>query len=92
MPDRMAPESILSHGEQDVAGYLRDHPDADLAAIAERRGTSEEAVRKAIDRIEAKTRRAFATLSQSPFVEEAAREIDPELRRELIETLEAAGR
>lgn len=80
-------DSILSHGEQDVAGHLRQG--ADIRAIAEARGTSEEAVEKAIHRIREKTNRAFATLIQSPFIEECAAELDPADRCDLIETLEA---
>lgn len=80
-------DSILSHGEQDVAGHLRHG--ADIREIAEARGTSEEAVKKAINRIRDKTNRAFATLDQSPFVEECAADLDPAVRRDLIETLEA---
>ena len=81
-----SPESILSHGEADVAGYLREG-ETDPAAIADSRGVPEEAVRKSIDRIRGKTRRALATLVESPFTEEVAGELDPEEREALIEAL-----
>ena len=79
------PESILSHGERDVAGYLRDG--ADVAEIAAARGSSEESVEKSIDRIREKTRRAFATLQESPFLEEAARDLDGGTRSTLLGAL-----
>lgn len=82
------PESILSHGERDVAGYLREG--ADPAEIATARDVSEESVEKAVDRVEEKTRRAIATLVESPFVDDAARELDDETRRELIEAFRNA--
>lgn len=82
------PESILSHGEQDVAGHLRQG--ASPAEIAAARDTSEEAIEKTIHRIREKTGRAFATLARSPFTEEYARELDPDTRRDLIEALRAA--
>ena len=88
-PSEWIPEpsaSILSHGERDVAGYLRGG-ESDPAAIAASRGTSEEAVRKAIDRIEGKTRRAVATLAESPFTEAVARDLDPDVRAELLDRL-----
>lgn len=90
-PPESSPEpsaSILSHGEHDVAGYLRGG-ESDPAAIAASRGTSEEAVRKAIDRIEGKTRRAVATLAESPFTEAVARDLESDVRRELLERLRA---
>lgn len=78
-------ESILSHGERDVAGYLRDG--ATPAEIAAERDVPEEAVRKSIDRVREKTRRALATLAESPFVEDAARELDDNVREGLVEVL-----
>lgn len=82
--------SILSHGERDVAGYLREGT-TDPATIAEERGVDEESVRKSIDRIEGKTRRALATLEESPFTEEIAAEWGDERREALIEALRAGG-
>lgn len=75
--------SILSHGEQDVAGYLREHPDASTAEIAAARGTDEAAVEQAIERIRRKTRRAVVTLSESPFAEEALSTAEPAIRTRL---------
>lgn len=83
-------ESILSHGERDVAGYLREGT-TDPATIAEERGVAEEAVRKSIDRIEGKTRRALATLEESPFAGEVAAEWEAERREALIGALRTAG-
>lgn len=92
MTDRTAPVSILSHGEQAIAARLAADPDATPAEIAEARNESEKTVTKAIDRIRTKTRRAFTTLEQSPFTEEVARELDPEIRGQLVETLREADR
>lgn len=75
--------SILSHGERDVAGYLRSDPDIDAEEIADRRDVPVESVEKSISRIQEKTRRAFATIAQSPFIEEAARELPAEERESL---------
>ena len=59
--------SILSHGERAVARRRREGQSP--AEIADARDTSVEAVEKAVDRIEQKTRRAVATLLQSPDTE-----------------------
>jgi len=80
------PESILSHGERDVAGYLREG--ADPEEIADARGVPPESVHKAVDRIESKTRRAFATLAESPFTGDAARDLDAETREVLRDALD----
>ena len=88
MTDQTQAASILSHGEQDVAGHLRTDPEATPASIAEALGDTEEAVRQSIDRIRGKTARAFATLAQSPFTAEVAAELDPALRRELLDLLQ----
>lgn len=82
-------QSILSHGEQDVAGHLKEG--ASIPEIADSRGASEQAVEQAIDRIEAKTDRAFATLLQSPFLEDSARTLSTEQRHELMEALDRAA-
>lgn len=82
------PDSILSHGEQDVAGHLRQGTSA--GEIADVRETSEAAIEQAIERIRDKTSRALVTLVQSPYVEDCARELDAESRHELIETLRRA--
>lgn len=77
--------SILSHGEQDVAGHLKAN--ADIREIADARGTSEAEVEQAVDRIEEKTRRAFATLLQSPFLQDCAVDLTPQQRQTLIGAL-----
>jgi len=79
--------SILSHGEQDVAGYLREHPDATPAEIAEARGVDEAAVEQAVDRIETKTHRAVVTLAESPFTGEALSSADSSVRKRLLAAL-----
>lgn len=86
MTDR--PESILSHGERDVAGYLREG--ADVGEIAAARGTTEASVRETVDRIEEKTRRAAVTLAESPSAEDAAGALDEATRRELLDALRRA--
>lgn len=75
--------SILSHGEQDVAGYLREHPDATPADIAEARGVDEAAIEQAIDRLETKTHRAVVTLAESPFTEQALSSADSTTKQRL---------
>lgn len=82
------PESILSHGEQDVAGYLRESPGMTPAEIAEARGVPDDAVEKSIRRIEEKTRRAVFTLIQSPYTTEVVAELDPDTRRALLDRLQ----
>ncbi len=88
MPARSA-GSILSHGEQDVAGHLREG--REVSEIAAARETPEAAVRKSVDRIEEKTRRALVTLLQSPVVAECARELTPAERREIIAAMQQAS-
>lgn len=70
-----------------MAGHLRRGED--IRGIADARGSSEEAVELAIDRIREKTRRAIVTLAQSPFLAECARELDRDTRQEIIETLDS---
>lgn len=79
----MTPEldSVLSHGERDVAASLREG--RSVEEIAERRDVSTDAVEKAIDRIREKTDRAAATLVQSPFAAEAVADLDPDDRAAL---------
>jgi len=86
-----ARDSILSHGERDVARHLRENPDADVETVAEARGVDPESVEKSIERIRGKTDRALATLHQSPFTREAAADLDPEERAALVAAIEAAG-
>lgn len=88
MVQQDASQSILSHGEQDVAGYLREHPDASTADIAAARGVDEPAVDQAIERIRLKTHRAVVTLAQSPFADEALEAADPVVRDRLRSVLD----
>lgn len=70
--------SILSHGERAVARHLREG--RSVEEIADERDAPVETVEKAVDRIRTKTDRALATLAQSPFATEAARELDEATR------------
>lgn len=88
MPSTERPESILSHGERDVAGHLRANPDASNAEIAEARGVPEEAVERSIVRLRDKTVRALQTLSESPFTAEIANDLDDETRRRVLRALD----
>ncbi|PSP82216.1 hypothetical protein BRC83_10085 [Halobacteriales archaeon QS_1_68_17] len=74
-------DSILSHGEQAVAAGLRDG--RSVEAIARERDVDPETVEKAVDRIHQKTDRAVATLLQSPFVEDAVDDLNPDERARL---------
>lgn len=76
--------SILSRGERDVADRLRAGESVD--DIADARDTTAERVAKTIDRIREKTERAFVTLAESPFADEIARGLDPEIRDALPAT------
>lgn len=62
-------QSILSHGEREIATLLREGRSVEEIATAREEPT--DVVEKAIDRIEAKTDRAIATLLESPFGEDA---------------------
>lgn len=76
--------SIFSHEERAIATALADG--ADPVTIAETRDTPIAQVEASVDRIREKTERAFATLEQSPFTADLARELGPERR----DTLRAA--
>lgn len=80
--------SILSRGEHVVARRLREG--LTVEEIAEERDESPEAVERAIERVREKTDRALATLAQSPFATEAARDLDPETRERVRTALEEA--
>ena len=90
MSDEEGTVSILSHEERALARHLAANPEATPAEIAAARNRSEEAVVKAIDRIRTKTRRAYATLIESPFAAEAADELAREDRRALRALLDEA--
>lgn len=77
--------SILSHGERAVARALREG--RSVEEIAAERDESPETVEKSVERIRAKTDRALATLVQSPFAAEAARDLSEESRARLREAL-----
>lgn len=79
-------DSILSTGERDVAAQLREG--RTVEEIAAERGTSEAAVEQAVDRIHEKTRRAVATLQQSPFTEEVLSALADDERAALHDRLE----
>ncbi len=77
--------SILSTGEQAVAEGLRDG--LNVEEIARQREEPVEAVEKSVRRVREKTNRALATLAESPFVAEAAGDLDDATRNRLLEQL-----
>jgi DNA-binding CsgD family transcriptional regulator len=83
MDDR---QSILSHGEREIAALRR--AGHSVEEIATERGDSPAVVEKALDRIDAKTRRALATLLQSPVTDAAVADLDPDERAELRDRLD----
>lgn len=78
--------SIFSHEERAVAAALAEGTDP--VTIADERDASVAQVEASVERIREKTERAFATLAQSPFSADLARELDPERRAELRTLLE----
>lgn len=80
--------SILSSEERALAAQLAANPDASPADIAADIDRSEDSVVKAIDRIRTKTRRAYATLLQSPVANEVAQDLTEDERTALVELLE----
>jgi len=78
--------SILSTGERAVAEGLRDGLDAE--EIARQREEPVEAVENSVRRVREKTDRALATLAESPFLTEAAADLDDATRERLLEALE----
>jgi hypothetical protein len=77
--------SILSHEEEAIAAALA--AGRDPVSIAEERDASLAAIEASIDRIRAKTERAFATLDVSPFAADLAADLDPERRAALQDAL-----
>ena len=77
--------SILSTGERAVAEGLRDGLDAE--EIARQRDEPVEAVENSVRRVREKTDRALATLAESPFLSEAAADLDDSTRERLLEAL-----
>ena len=82
--------SILSHEERTLATRLSEMPDASPAEVAAATDRSEDSVVKAIDRIRTKTRRAYATLLQSPFATEVAEDLTPAERASLVAMVDRA--
>jgi len=76
-------DSILSHEERAIARLLREDPDATPESIADARDADVTAVERSIRRIREKTDRAVATLVQSPFLEEATSDLEPEDRERI---------
>lgn len=74
-------QSILSHGEREIAAMLREG--RSVEEIASTRDEPPAVVEKAIDRIRAKTDRAIATLVESPFARESLHQYDAETRAKL---------
>lgn len=79
-------ESILSTGEREVAALLAEGMEPE--AIAAERDVSAEQVDLAIERIRDKTRRAYATLADSPIAAEVAANLDLETRRSVAAALD----
>lgn len=90
MPPVDRADSILSHGERDVAGHLREDPDASIDDIAAARGVSANAIEQSVERVRDKTARALHTLAESPFTAEVARGLDDDVRDRLIQALRDA--
>lgn len=89
MPDdRDLAPSILSRGECVVARGLREG--LTVEEIAAERDEPAEVVERATERVREKTDRALATLAQSPFVAEAAADLDPETRERIRAALDEA--
>lgn len=74
-------QSILSHGEREIAAMRREGHS--IEEIASARDEPAAVVEKALDRIQAKTDRAVATLLESPFVTESLNDLDDEDRSKL---------
>lgn len=74
-------QSILSHGEREIAAMLREG--RSIETIADERDDPPAVVEKARDRIRQKTDRALVTLLQSPDTEVATADLDPDERAEL---------
>lgn len=81
-PDR---QSILSHGEREIATLLREGRSVEEIATA--RDEPSAVVEKAIARIEAKTDRAVATLLESPYSEDAISRLSDEEHARLASLL-----
>lgn len=86
MDDR---QSILSHGEREIAALRR--AEHSVEEIAAERGDQPAAVEKALDRIDTKTRRALATLLQSPVTEAALADLDADERAVIRNRLATEG-
>jgi hypothetical protein len=81
-------QSILSHGEREIAAMLR--AGRSVEEIAAERDDPVPVVEKAVDRIREKTRRALVTLLQSPHTGAVAADLDPEERSGLRAALDPA--
>lgn len=77
----MTDDSIFTHEERAIADALREGED--LETIAADRGYDVEVVERARERIRQKTRRALATLAQSPDLEAALADLPAERRADL---------
>lgn len=78
-------ESILSHEEAAIARLV--HDGATIEEIADEREQSVESVAASLDRIEQKTERALMTLEESPFLDEAVANLQPDRREQVRERL-----
>lgn len=88
MPKRADEDSLFSEGEHEIIRYLTEHPEMSHREIADDRGVARGTVNNAVARIRDKTRRAFATLLESPHTEGVAQELESEDLDRLISRLE----
>jgi len=79
-------QSIFSHGEREIAAMLR--AGSSVEEIAAERDDPVPVVEKAVDRIREKSRRALATLLQSPDTEAVLADLDPAERSRLRAALD----
>jgi len=77
-------DAIFSHEEAAIADLLREDPDLSAEAIAEARDADPATVERSIRRIREKTDRAVATLARSPFLAEAAADLDERDRERIL--------
>jgi len=88
MPKKADEDSLFSETELDVIRYLTERPEMSHGEIADERDVARGTVNNAVARIRDKTRRAFATLLQSPHTEEVAGELDTDDLDRLVSLLQ----
>lgn len=83
------PESILSHGEREVARLATEGHS--VPQIAAARNASESEVEKSLARVREKTERALVTLLESPYVAEVATDLEADEREAIRTALHTSG-